>query len=147
MAMSLTTERASTFAYGAGRGRRILFVQLGSSSHTKERVRDQLAVQFPDHAVETFDVKDYIKHRFGPVALNALVEVVTYGPAVLADPSQRHAYFFQTAFMFRHRAAAIARIFGPRADQFAFAMQTQGLFSGRIPGRPLLIYTDYTLLD
>jgi glycosyltransferase involved in cell wall biosynthesis len=147
MAMSLNTERAAMSANGAGCGRRILFVKLGSFSYTNERVGDQLAAQFPDHAVETFDVKDYIKRRFGRVALNALIEVVTYGPAVLADPSKRHAYFFQTPFMFRQLAAAIVRIFGPRADQFAFAIQTQGLFSGRIPGRPLLIYTDYTLLD
>jgi glycosyltransferase involved in cell wall biosynthesis len=135
------------FADGAGRGRRILFVKLGSFSYTNERVREQLVAHFPDHAVETFDVKDYIKRRLGRVALNALVELVTYGPAVLVDPSRRHAYFFQTPFMFRQLAAAIGRIFGPRADEFAFAIQTQGLFSGRIPGRPLLIYTDYTLLD
>lgn len=145
--MSSNTERAPALAEGAGHGRRILFVKLGSFSHTNERVRDQLAAQFPDHAVETFDVKDYIKRRFGSVALNALLELVTYGPAVLADASKRHAFFFQTPFMFRQLAAAIGRIYGPQADEFAFAIQTQGLFNGRIPGRPLLIYTDYTMLD
>jgi glycosyltransferase involved in cell wall biosynthesis len=148
MAMSLNTERATAPADGAGRERRrILFVKLGSFSHVNERIRDQLVVQFPDHEVETFDVKDYVKRQFGTMALNALLEVVTYGPAVLADASKRHAFFFQTPFMFRHLAAGIARIFGPRADQFTFAIQTQGMFNGRIPGRPLLIYTDYTLLD
>ncbi len=145
--MSSNSERAIASAHNAGRGRRILFVKLGSFSHTNERVREQLDVQFPDHKVETFDVKDYIKRRFGSVALNGLLEVVTYGPAVLADASKRHAFFFQTPFMFRQLAAAICRIFGPQADQFAFAIQTQGLFNGRIPGRPLLIYTDYTMLD
>ncbi len=126
---------------------RILFVKLGSFSYTNERVEEQLQAHFPDHGIETFDVKDYIKHRFGPVALNAMIEVMTYGPAVLSNPSERHAFFFLTPFMFRHLSAAIARVFGPRADEFAFAIQTQGLFCGRIPGRPLLIYTDYTVLD
>jgi glycosyltransferase involved in cell wall biosynthesis len=126
---------------------RILFVKLGSFSHTNERIEQQLHANFPDHDVETFDVKDYIRHRFGRVALNGLIEVMTYGPAVLSDPSQRHAFFFLTPFMFRHLSSAIARTFGPQADEFAFAIQTQGLFNGRIPGRPLLIYTDYTFLD
>jgi glycosyltransferase involved in cell wall biosynthesis len=157
MAMSLNTERAPARADGTGvdagiddgaRGpRRILFVKLGSFSHTNERVRDQLATHFPDHTIETFDVKNYIKRQLAPVALNALLEVLTYGPAVLMDASKRHAFFFQTPYMFRQLAAGIDRIFGPRADQFAFAIQTQGLFNGRIPGRPLLIYTDYTMLD
>ncbi len=147
MTMSATSERATARADGVGCGRRILFVKLGSFSHTNERVRDQLVGHFPNHTVETFDVKDYIKGCYGSVALNALLEVVTYGPAVLADPVKRHAFFFQTPFMFRQLAAAIDRIYAPQADQFAFAIQTQGLFNGRIPGRPLLIYTDYTLLD
>jgi glycosyltransferase involved in cell wall biosynthesis len=106
-----------------------------------------LYANFPCCEIVTFDVKDYIRHRFGPVALNALIEVMTYGPAVLSDPSQRHAFFFQTPYMFRHLSAAIARTFGPQADSFAFAIQTQGLFSARIPSCPLLIYTDYTVLD
>jgi glycosyltransferase involved in cell wall biosynthesis len=127
--------------------RRILFAKLGSFSYTNEMVREQLHVNFPNHDVETFDVKDYIKRRFGSIALNALLELVTYGPGVLTDPTRRHAFFFLTPFMFRHLSSAIARTFGPRASSFAFAIQTQGLFCGRIPTRPLLIYTDYTALD
>jgi glycosyltransferase involved in cell wall biosynthesis len=130
-----------------GGRQRILFAKLGSFSHTNERIREQLHANFPDHEVETFDVKDYIKHRFGPVALNALIEVVSFGPAVLADPSRRHACFFLTPFMFWQLSSAIVRRFGPQADSFAFSIQTQGLFNAGIPGRPLLVYTDYTFLD
>jgi glycosyltransferase involved in cell wall biosynthesis len=146
MATSITSVSSREPA-GYQSASRILFAKLGSFSYTNDRVREQLHANFPGYEIETFDVKDYIRHRFGPVALNALIEVMTYGPAVLSDPSQRHAFFFQTPFMFRHLSSAIARTFEPQADSFAFAIQTQGLFSARIPTRPLLIYTDYTLLD
>ena len=93
-------------------------------------------------------MKDYVKREFGPTALNALIEVVTYGPAVLAEPSKRHAFFFLTPFMFRHLSAAIVahvRATGGRSSHFA--LQTQGLFNAALPGRPLLIYTDHTMPD
>lgn len=145
---SLTTPRAvPPVSPDRAEGRRILFVKLGSFSYTNERVLEQLQANFPDHEVETFDVKDYIKCRFGAAALNALIEVITYGPGVMGNASDRHAFFFLTPFMFRHLSSAVAAAFGPRAASFAFAIQTQGLFSARIPGRPLLIYTDYTLRD
>jgi glycosyltransferase involved in cell wall biosynthesis len=127
--------------------RRILFAKLGSFSYTNDRVLEQLHANFADHQIEVFDVKDYIKRQFGPAILNAMVELMIYGPAVMSDASQRHACFFSTPFIFRYLSSSIARRFGPEADSFAFAIQTQGLFSGRIPGRPLLIYTDYTFLD
>src|ERR1035441_4446225 len=76
------------------RRRRILFVNLGSFSHTNERVLEQLNTRFPNHEIVTFDVKAYIKRKFGVAALNALVEVMTYGPSVLSNASDRHAFFF-----------------------------------------------------
>jgi len=102
--------------------RRILFAKLGSFSHTNEHILEQLGIQFPDHEVEVFDVKDYIKRRFGTAAWNALLEVALYGPAVLSDRSQRHAFFFLTPFMFRHLSSAIGHAFGPRAEVFDFAI-------------------------
>lgn len=132
---------------GSASARRILFVKLGSFSYTNERVREQLGIHFPHHEIETFDVKDYVKQHFGLAGLNLLIEVLTYGPSVLADRSQMHAFFFMTPFLFRQLSAAVARTFAPRADEFDFSIQTQGIFNGRIPGRPHLIYTDYTFLD
>ncbi|HEY0184579.1 MAG TPA: glycosyltransferase family 4 protein [Rhodopila sp.] len=127
------------------RRRRILFVKLGSFSHTNERILDQLHARFPDHEIVTFDVKDYVKRRFGVTALNALLEVMTYGPSVLSNPSARHAFFFLTPFMFRHLSEAIVRRFGPEAASFEFVLQTQGLFNAALPGRPFVIYTDHTI--
>ena len=127
------------------RARRILFVKLGSFSHTNERVLDQLNVRFPDHEIVTFDVKDYVKRQFGVTALNALLEVITYGPSVLSNGSLRHAFFFLTPFMFRHLSEAIVKRFGPEASSFQFVLQTQGLFNAALPGRPFIIYTDHTL--
>jgi hypothetical protein len=40
-------------------------------------------------------------------ALNALIEVMTYGPGVMANASERHAFFFMTPFMFRHLSSVI----------------------------------------
>jgi glycosyltransferase involved in cell wall biosynthesis len=124
---------------------RILFVKLGSFSHTNERVIEQLNARFPDCEVVTFDAKDYIKRKFGLTALNALVEVMTYGPSVLSSKSARHAFFFLTPLMFRHLSAAIVSRFGPEASSFRFVLQTQGLFNAALPGRPFVIYTDHTV--
>jgi glycosyltransferase involved in cell wall biosynthesis len=130
---------------GPQRPGRILFVKLGSFSHTNERVLEQLHARFPDSEVVTFDVKDYIKRKFGVAALNALVEVMLYGPSVLSNASERHAFFFLTPLMFRHLSEAIVKRFGPEASTFQFVLQTQGLFSAALPGRPFVIYTDHTI--
>ena len=127
------------------RRRRILFVKLGSFSHTNERVLEQLTRHYPNHQIVTFDVKDYVKRKFGLTALNAVVEVMTYGPSVLSDASQRHAFFFLTPFMFRHLSDMIVRRFGPDAASFQFVLQTQGVFNAALPGRPFIIYTDHTI--
>jgi glycosyltransferase involved in cell wall biosynthesis len=125
--------------------RRILFAKLGSFSHTNERLLEQLSVHFPEHAIETFDVKDYIKRRYGVAALNALIELATYGPGVFSNAAERHAYFFLTPFMFRQLSSAIVHEFGATAQSFDFVLQTQGLFNGALPDRPLYIYTDHTI--
>jgi glycosyltransferase involved in cell wall biosynthesis len=127
------------------RRQRMLFVKLGSFSYTNERVLEQLNARFPDHDIETFDVKDYIKRKFGLAALNGLLEVMTYGPSVLTNPSERHAFFFLTPFMFQHLSSAVRRAFGARAQSFEFVLQTQGLFNSALPGRPFYIYTDHTI--
>ena len=90
-------------------------------------------------------MKDYIKRRFGLAALNALVEVMTYGPSVLSNASDRHAFFFLTPLMFRHLSETIVKRFGPDAATFDFVLQTQGLFCAALPGRPFVIYTDHTI--
>ncbi len=128
-----------------GKGRRILFAKLGSFSHTNERVLEQLNKRFPGYEIVTFDVKDYIKRKFGLTVLNALVEVMTYGPSVLSTASERHAFFFLTPLMFRHLSETIVSRFGPEASSFQFVLQTQGVFNAALPGRPFVIYTDHTI--
>ena len=125
--------------------RRILFAKLGSFSHTNERLLEQLTARFPDHAIVTFDVKDYIKRQFGVKALNACLELATFGPSVFQNASDRHAFFFLTPFMFQRLSSAITKHFAAEADGFDFTIQTQGLFNASLPGRPFVIYTDYTL--
>lgn len=127
------------------RRQRILFVKLGSFSHTNERLLEQLNAHFPNYEIVTYDVKDYIKTKYGAAALNVLIEAMTYGPSVLTNASERHAFFFMTPFMFRHLSEAIVRQFGPEASTFQFVVQTQGVFNAALPGRPLIIYTDHTI--
>ncbi|MEA2731865.1 MAG: hypothetical protein QOF70_6340 [Acetobacteraceae bacterium] len=143
--VSSHTPRQPAVSPQPGRRRRILFVKLGSFSHTNERVLEQLNAHFPEHEIVTFDVKDYIKRKFGLTALNALIEVMTYGPSVLSNASARHAFFFLTPFMFRHLSAMIVKRFAPEASSFQFVLQTQGLFQAALPGRPFIIYTDHTI--
>ena len=125
--------------------RRILFVKLGSFSHTNERILEQLHAHFPTYEIVTFDVKNYVRRRFGVTALNVLLEVMTYGPSVLSNASDRHAFFFLTPFMFRHLSRVIAGRFGRERASFRFVLQTQGLFNAALPGRPFVIYTDHTI--
>jgi glycosyltransferase involved in cell wall biosynthesis len=124
---------------------RILFVKLGSFSYTNERLLEQLEHHFPGHEIVTFDVKTHVKHEYGATFWNALVEVLTYGPSVLKNASDRHAYFFFTPYMFRHITRVIQEKFSHEADSFDFVIQTQGLFNAALPGRPLVIYTDHTV--
>jgi glycosyltransferase involved in cell wall biosynthesis len=145
MSMTPTLERTFQPPDQPAGSRRILFAKLGSFSHTNERVLEQLHAHYPDYDIVTFDVKDYIKRKFGMTMLNGLVEVMTYGPSVLSNPSDRHAFFFLTPLMFRHLSGAIVKRFGPEAATFRFVLQTQGLFNAALAGCPFVIYTDHKI--
>jgi glycosyltransferase involved in cell wall biosynthesis len=125
--------------------RRILFAKLGSFSHVNEQLLAQIHEKFPHHEVITFDVKDYIKQKPGTMALNTLLEMLKFGPSVILSKSERAAFFFRTAFMFRRLSAAIKEMFSEEADSFDFVLQTQAFFNAALPRRPLVIYTDYTV--
>ncbi|HVY15190.1 MAG TPA: glycosyltransferase family 4 protein [Rhodopila sp.] len=145
--ISSQTQGPSGGSNGSPNGgqRRILFAKLGSFSHTNERLLEQLSSRFPAHDIVTFDVKTHVKREFGATGWNALLEVLTYGPSVMMNPSDRHAFFFFTPFMFRHLSRVIREKFAGEADRFDFVIQTQGLFNAALPGRPFVIYTDHTV--
>jgi glycosyltransferase involved in cell wall biosynthesis len=151
MSLLATPERlSSSQASQAGQSqssivRRLLFTKLGSFSHTNERILEQLHKRFPDYEIVVFDVKDHIKRKFGRTILNAFIEVLTFGPSVLSNASERHAFFFWTPHMFRYLSKTIVKQFGPKAPNFQFVLQTQGLFNAALPGRPLVIYADHTI--
>ncbi|HYZ24901.1 MAG TPA: glycosyltransferase family 4 protein [Rhodopila sp.] len=139
------TRGSSVTAQPSSARRRILFAKLGSFSHTNERIVEQLTKRFPDHSIVIFDVKDYIRRQRGIAAVNACLELATFGPSVFQNASDRHAFFFLTPFMFRRLSAAVRDHFGAEAECFDFTIQTQGLFNASLPGRPFVLYTDYTL--
>src|SRR4051812_43642624 len=112
--------------------RRILFAKLGSFSHVNEQLLAQLHEKFPHHDVITFDVKDYIKQKPGTMALNTLLEMLRFGPSVILSKSERVAFFFRTAFMFRTLSTAITEIFSKEADDFDFVLQTQAFFNAAL---------------
>lgn len=76
------------------RAHRILFVKLSSFSYTNDRILEQLPRHFPGCGIVIFDVKDDIRQKFGLKALNAMIGMSTYGPSVLQNASQRHAFSF-----------------------------------------------------
>ncbi|HQT77900.1 MAG: hypothetical protein B7Z80_20825 [Rhodospirillales bacterium 20-64-7] len=125
----------------------ILFVKLGHFSYTNDAVALQLARNFPDHTLLVADVKTLARRSNLTVARNLLEEVTTFGPSVLRNRVDLHAYFFRTPFIFRRLNQMVNAEYGPMASELSFVIQTQGLFSGRIPGVPHLIYTDYTFKD
>jgi glycosyltransferase involved in cell wall biosynthesis len=127
--------------------KRILFVKLGRFSYTNDHVTDQIVRNFPDHELTVVDVKDYAKRNPVASAYNVMSEAATFGPSVLRNRRDLHAYFFRTPFMFRRLNQMLVRDVGPIIPELDFVIQTQGIFDGRIPGKPMLIYTDYTSLD
>ena len=129
------------------RRKRILFVRLGHFSHTNDRVAEQLVRNFPDHELTAIDVKSYARRDKLMAARTILSEVATFGPTVLRSRGDLHAFFFRTPAMFRHINQSLIRETASFANELDFVVQTQGIFSGRIPGVPLLIYTDYTTRD
>ena len=127
--------------------RRILFVKLGHFSYINDHVNEQIIRNFPDHELTVVDVKNYARRGAIAAAYNLCVETATFGPSVLRNRGDLHAYFFRTPFMFRRLNRMLVRDVAPMVPEIDFVIQTQGLFSARLPGRPLLIYTDYTYLD
>jgi glycosyltransferase involved in cell wall biosynthesis len=49
--------------------------------------------------------------------------------------------------MFRRLNRLLVERYGALAPELDFVLQTQGLFNARLPGVPLMIYTDYTCLN
>jgi glycosyltransferase involved in cell wall biosynthesis len=127
--------------------KRILFAKLGEFSHTNEHVAAQIARNFPGHDLTVIDVKNYAKRDPLRSAYNIVNEAATFGPSVLGNRGDLHAYFFRTPFMFRRINEMLLRDFASSAADIDFVIQTQGIFNARIAGTPLLIYTDYTSLD
>lgn len=129
------------------RQRRILFAKLGHFSYTNDHVSEQIAKNFPMHDLMVVDVKTYVKRGPMTAAYNIFVEVMAFGPSVLRNRSDLHAFFFCTPFMFRHLNDMLVKEFGSIAAELDFVIQTQGMFNARLAGAPMLIYTDYTVLD
>jgi glycosyltransferase involved in cell wall biosynthesis len=129
------------------RKKRILFAKLGHFSYTNDEVTTQIVKNFPDHDLIVADVKDLVKPSYFSSGYNILTEVATFGPSVLTNRSDFHAFFFRTPFMFRRLNQMLVEAFGGLTSELDFVMQTQGLFDARIPGTPILIYTDYTFLS
>jgi glycosyltransferase involved in cell wall biosynthesis len=127
--------------------RRILFVKLGHFSYTNDEVMAQLARNFPGHDLIVADVKDLVKRDYFTLGYNVLAEVATFGPSVLKNRGDLHAFFFRTPFMFRRLNEMLEETYAALAPDLDFVIQTQGLFNARIPGAPFLIYTDYTFLS
>lgn len=128
-------------------GKSALFVKLGHFSYTNQAVERQLRRNFPEHRIIVVDVKELVRRHRLTTARNLLTEMVTFGPSVFRNRSDLHAFFFRTPFIFRRLNQMLVAEYGPMAPELDFVIQTQGMFSGRIPGVPLVIYTDYTLLD
>jgi glycosyltransferase involved in cell wall biosynthesis len=125
----------------------ILFAKLGHFSYTNDEVANQIARNFPDHNIIVADVKKYVRQTRLASAFNILTECATFGPSVLANRSDLHAYFFRTPFMFRHLNSQLTAEYGRYAADLDFVIQTQGMFDARIGKTPVLVYTDYTFLD
>src|SRR3954447_19867255 len=80
----------------------------------------------------------------GTMALNTLLEMLRFGPSVILSKSERAAFFFRTAFMFRTLSTAIAEIFSKEADDFDFVLQTQAFFNAALPRRPLVLLCHFS---
>lgn len=129
------------------RKKRIVFAKLGHFSYTNNHVTDQIERNFPDHDLMVIDVKKYARSDRMASAYNILIEAATFGPSVLRNRSDLHAFFFRTPFMFRRLNEMLVQEVGSAAAEVDLVIQTQGIFNARIARKPMLIYTDYTFLD
>jgi glycosyltransferase involved in cell wall biosynthesis len=127
--------------------KRILFAKLGHFSYTNDEVTRQIVRHFPDHELIVTDLKDYARRGRLAAAYNLLHELATFGPSVLRSRSDLHAFFFRTPFMFRHLHRMLEREFSGMAADVDLVIQTQGIFNAKLNGLPVLVYTDYTLLN
>src|SRR5689334_18657639 len=129
------------------RKQRILFAKLGRFSYINDAVINQLVRNFPNHDLVVADVKDLAKQSYFSSFYNLLAEFALFGPSVFRSRGDLHAFFFRTPFMFRRLNQLLVEKYGALAPELDFVLQTQGLFNARLPGPPLMIYTDYTFLN
>lgn len=123
---------------------RILFIRNGGFSFTNDFIAKQLARTFPDGEIVNHDVGEDTYRHLPFFALNTLRSVLQYGWREVVHSGRRGFYFFRTDFFFKHATHRFYKRLVRRKEAFDLVIQTQGIFDGKLPGVPLLIYTDYT---
>lgn len=128
--------------------RKIAFITQGRFSHINAQVQSQLERQFPGYEIERLDLLPIVTSCFNGIGLRNVCEILRhYGPELLLRRNLTiRKRLYNTPYLFKRIRRLIHERFAGRAGEFAFSLQTQGLFDGHIEGVPHFVYTDHTHL-
>lgn len=124
----------------------VLFVQVNNFSYTNEALARSIGPFLEGYGIEEF--KLYQAIRKNPFYLMACILGVAfyYGPKSLLDRKAVTEQLIKTPVFFK-LASRLARAKARRIPNLTAVLQTQGLFNAKVPGVPLIIYTDNTILN
>lgn len=123
------------------------YVQVGSFSGVNGMLRPRLdgALGLTSQVVDVQDHRRLSREALlGAPWSNVWPMVRQAGPRGLLDPRSTVGFRFSTARSYEHRSAIARRRLAELRP--AFALQTQTMFDAAVPGLPLFIYTDHTML-
>jgi len=126
--------------------KKIVFIKMGSFSHTNDSVRKVLTTIYPDNEVIEIDIwNDIINIKS---ISNILFSLFEYGPSIFLSKKAILFALIHNTYIFKLVKNRIKQkiISDIGLENILFTFQTQSLFDSSLKNIPHYIYTDHTFL-
>lgn len=124
---------------------RIAFIRPKAWPLANRIVDGVIKEQFPDHALDVYDVSQMIKQRPDIILLNSIATFAHYGPDIARRRKRFRLAFWRTPYIFRQIKRLVKEQISK--DEYCFSFQMQSLFDASRSGLPHFVYTDHTHLE
>ena len=128
-----------------GRGK-IIFIKLGSWSHSNEATRAALAREFDDHQLITVDLDNELLGRRLVNLMNRCHVWWHYGRDLISNRRTFRECVYRTAWIYRAIRRWIKGRIQEHLADLDFTLQTQSLCDASSDGVPHFVFTDHTHL-
>jgi glycosyltransferase involved in cell wall biosynthesis len=124
---------------------RIAFIRPKAWPLANRNVEEVLRTQFPDHALDVFDVTQMVRKHPLIITYNIVATLLLYGVDIVKRRKKFRIAFWRTPYIFKQVKSLIVKAI--RQGPYLFSFQMQSLFDCSTPGLPHFIYTDHTHLE